>query len=168
MNLRTLKKLSKRAAPLLDQLGINLEQFRAPRDDSYHTEFIGDRKHWERIQCHPTYKGRNDWSLKRGAEIVFTTRIGRRIAMSPPSRARKGTIMVGGMSGYYQPEWSEEAAWTALAQHVREHFTDWCPNDDEDASPIITRRLNTPSEILRAADEIVASRSRLSQERSGQ
>lgn len=163
MNLRTLKKLSKRAAPLLDQLGINLEKFPAERDDSYHGAFISDRKHWERYPCHATYKGRNDWSFKRGAEIVFTTRSGRRVVMSPPSHARKGTIMVGGMSGYYEPEWSEESAWAALAQHVTEHFTDWCPNDDEEASPIVTRRLNTPSEILRAAREIVASRSNLSQ-----
>ncbi|NEV75610.1 hypothetical protein DYI24_00770 [Rhodopseudomonas sp. BR0C11] len=158
MNLRTLKKLSKRAAPLLGQLrSYSGDQFPAPKDDdSYHNTFIGDRKHWDRLPCHPTYGARNDWPGKRGSEIVFTTRAGRRKILRPPTHARKGTIMVGGMSGYFEPEWTEESAWDALSGYVREHFTEYVPDSDGDEFHL-TRRLNTPSDVFRAAREIIAA-----------
>lgn len=54
MNLRTLKKLFKRAAPWLPLLGDNREQFCAEAHNNYHGCFIGDRKHRERSRCHPS------------------------------------------------------------------------------------------------------------------
>jgi hypothetical protein len=150
MNLRTLKKLSKRAAPLLKALGDDREQFPAERWDNYHNCFIGDRKHWERGRCHPTYEGRNGWTTPRGAEIVFTTRAGRRVCMSPPSHPRKGTVMVGCVSGYYEPEWDEESAWCALETQVHRHFTNWSSEE-----PIPTRVFRNPSEILQGARDII-------------
>lgn len=153
MNLRTLKKLSKRAAPLLSQLGDDRQQFPAKKRDSYHEAFIGDRKHWERNRCHPTYQGRNGWGSPRGAEIVFTTCKGKRIVMRPPSHPRKGTMMIGAMSGYYEPEWDELDAWSALDSIVRDHFEVW---SDVGEFLGLSRALKTPRQILAAAREIIA------------
>jgi hypothetical protein len=41
--------------------------------------------------------------------IVYTSRAGNRISMRHPFHPRKGTIMIGGMTGYYEPEWDEQA-----------------------------------------------------------
>lgn len=166
MNLRILKKLSKLSAPLLPILGDNRQQFPSERHDNYHGAFISDRKHWERGSCHPTYKGRNGWTTQRGAEIVFSTRAGRRIVMGPPCHPRKGTMMVGATSGYYETEWDEECAYIALERIVTHHFTDWdvayfegdC-DELPDTRPRITRDLSTPSLIFAAAADMIAERS---------
>lgn len=152
MNLRTLKKLSKRAAPLLPLLGDGREQFPSKKHDNYHHEFIGDRKHWDRDRCHPSYEGRNDWQTQRGAEIVVTTREGRRIVMRPPTHPRKGTVMVGAVSGYYEPEWDEQDAWSALNDVVCSHFEEWS-NEGELLG--LSRDLHTPTQIFSAAAEMV-------------
>lgn len=154
MNLRTLKKLSKRASPLLGQLGDNREQFRSEKGEGCISILIADRKHWRRGQCYPAYEGRNDWSSPRGAQRLFTTRAGRTMVMSPPYSPPKGTIMVGAMSGYYEPEWDEESAWEALETIVRDHFTDW----DEDG-PTPLRTFRTPADILRGARDIIGHKS---------
>ncbi|MCA1490146.1 hypothetical protein I6F11_04330 [Ensifer sp. NBAIM29] len=158
MNLRILKKLSKRAAPLLPLLGDRREQFRSERGDNYHKAFIGDRKHWQRSFVHPTYQGRNEWRMPRAAEIVFATRAGRIKAMRPPSHPRKGTIMLGWMDGGEQPEWDEECAWIALKNHVLWHFTDFDKLMDDDCPPggALTRSLRTPREVFAAAADIIA------------
>ena len=159
MNLRILKKLSKKAAPFLPLLGDHREQFRARierGDGNFHKAFVGDRKHWERSRCHPSYEGRNSWTRRQGAEIVFSTRAGRRIVISPPDYARKGTIMVGATSGYYEPEWDEECAWVALDTLVRDRFTDFQLLLDEDyEGGVLTRELTTPAQILAAAKEML-------------
>lgn len=155
MNLRILKKLSKRAAPLLPLLDDRRKQFPAEKGGNYHKVFIGDRKHWERSPCHPTFEGRNEWTTKRGADIVFVTRAGRHVVMRPPAHPRKGTVMVGCVSGYYEPEWDEESAWAALENLVYGHFTDW-GGEQEDA-PKLTRSLGSVSDIFAAAQEIIAS-----------
>ncbi|MBN9033724.1 MAG: hypothetical protein BGO05_26230 [Rhizobiales bacterium 63-7] len=173
MNLRILKKLCKRAAPLLLQLGDDREQFPSEKWENYHGTFIGDRKHWDRGRCHPSYEGRNGWGTPRGAEVVFTTRAGRRIVMGPPVHPRKGTIMVGAPSGYYEPEWDEQCAWSALESLVLDHFTDWDLVErwqerefaSEDAEkfewPVggaLTRDLSSVSLIFAAAREIIAGK----------
>ncbi len=116
-------------------------------------------------RCHPTYEGRNDWTTARGAEIVFWTRAGRHIVMKPPPHPRKGTIMVGATSGYYEPEWDEECAYVALQNIVFGHFTDWDVaffdgDVDElpDTRPLITRDLSSPSLIFAAAADIIKER----------
>lgn len=152
MNLRTLKKLSKRAAPLLPLLGDDREQIPAKPYDNYHHGFIGDRKHWERSRCHPTYQGRNGWLHRRGAEIVFMSHKGKTMVMRPPSHPRKGTIMVGCMSGYYEPEWDEQDAWSALEDLVGWHF---CESDGEDLIP--TRAFPTIASIFQTAHEMIAA-----------
>ena len=157
MNLRTLKKLSKKAAPLLAALGDDREQFRSERWENYHHAFIGSRKHWERSRCYAAFEGRNDWGSPRGADIVFLTRAGFHIVMRPPSHPRKGTVMVGAMCGHYQPEWEEECAWIALDSLVRGHFTDYDLLENEDyEGGCLTRDLSTPALILLAARELAA------------
>lgn len=153
MNLRILKKLSARAAPLLPLLGDTRQQFPAIEGNNYHGTVIRDRKCWDRSRCHPTYTG-------HGEAIVYTTRAGRRMVMRPPHHPLAGTIMVGGMSGYYEPEWDEECAWLALANLVWWHFTDWGDQVDSDGLPvpIRTRRLRTPSDIFRGAADMLAER----------
>lgn len=60
--------------------------------------------------------------------------------------------MVGGISGYYEPEWDEECAWGALYKIVVDSFCDY---DEEKEELIPTRVLRTPSDILRAAEEMI-------------
>lgn len=159
MNLRTLKKLSKRAAPLLPLLGDTRKQFRAEPYDNYGIPFIGDRKHWERHRLSQDYEPRNNWSTRRGQEIILETRDGGRVLLSHPDHPRKGTMMVGATSGYYEPEWDEETAYRALLDLVHEHYTDYRYDpeaDDVDRIPL--RTLNTPREVFQAASDILAER----------
>lgn len=154
MNLRTLKRLSKRAAALLPALGDDREQFASTSEwpGSLGT-LVSARKHWERNRCHASYQPHNDFSSPRGAPIRLTTRAGRNLVLRPPTAPRKGTIMVGGMSGGEEPEWSDETAWEALTGIVYWTFTTW---DGEDLVP--TRKFRSPSEILRAAEQLARPR----------
>ena len=79
------------------------------------------------------------------------------IAIFPPYHARKGTIMVGGLSGYYEPEWDETTAYEALVDCLSNHFTDW-ENFDEDEGnyPICSRDLSKPRFVFQAANEAIA------------
>lgn len=149
MNLRILKKLSKRAAPLLTALGYELEQFPAAKEENYHGFLIRDRGHWERVRCHPKYE-----AFDGRGEVLFKTRKGQLIVMRPPDHPLKGTIMVGGTSGYYEPEWYEECAWSALCSMVYSNFEEY-DEEEEDLKP--TRIFHTPADILRAARKMIAS-----------
>ncbi|MBN3853802.1 hypothetical protein G3N59_10460 [Paraburkholderia sp. Ac-20340] len=147
MNLRILKKLSKRAAPLLPLLGDCREQFRAERDGSHTGQAGIERKHWDRTSVS---HGGKPWRH----DIKFKVRRGERwVVMSPPSSPLKGTVIVGEMSGYYEPEWDEETAWESLERIVLDHFTDW-----DESGPTALRRFRYPSDIFRAAREIIAER----------
>ncbi len=146
MNLRILKKLSKRAAPLLPLLGDSRQQFRAEKCDNYTGLLIRARKHFERLRSPHSDPSGRELSLKRPARDKH----GGYIVMWPPHSPRKGTLMVGATSGYYEPEWDEETAWEALRTIVHHHFTDW----SEDG-PTPLRRFRTPREVLAAAREII-------------
>jgi hypothetical protein len=78
------------------------------------------------------------------------------VKLYPPYHPRKGTVMVGGMSGGEQPEWDEECAYAALYSWVWSHFTDW--SDYENIRR--TRDLSSVSKLFAAADEMVAERRR--------
>lgn len=147
MNLRILKKLSARAAPLLPLLGDHREQFKAEHDDNYHGLLIRDRKHFDRCRSvHDEVYG----------ELAFKTpaRDGRGwINHSPPSHPRKGTVMVGGMGCGDEPEWNEETAWEALSQLVFWNFVD-VNGETLDVTP--TRELKTPSQVFAAAADLIA------------
>ncbi len=153
MNLRILKKLSKRAAPLLAQIGDYREQFFAEKWDNYTSSAITSRKHWERSRCHPSHAseiGKNHGLLRS----YYRSRAGHVICMSAEHiHPRKGTPMVGATSGYYEPEWDEETAWDALSGYVHAHFTDY----ECEGGPKQTRIIKTPSDVFRAADEIIST-----------
>jgi hypothetical protein len=152
MNLRTLKKLSKRAAPLLPKLGDRREQFATAKGEGSLSHLITARKHWDRSICGPGYEPWNNYSTSRGMPMKQVTRAGRTIVIRPPSEPRKGTVMVGCVSGYYEPEWSEETAWEALTEAVYWHFAEF-----DDAGELVTARsLRSPSDVLRAAGEILS------------
>lgn len=153
MNLRILKKLSKRAAPYLPLLGDQRKQFPARKHDSYHGMLILDRTCWERGRSVHGDPIRQEEIKKPAADGKGW------VWMAPPSHPLKGTMMVGGMSGYYEPEWVEECCWQALFHLVQCHFTNWdVLNDDIDAIPPLTRDLSTPTLIFRAADDMLAER----------
>jgi hypothetical protein len=143
MNLRIMKKLSARAAPLLPLLGDHRKQFLAEKDDNYHGMAIRDRACWERSHCHPTFQG---W----GDDIAFSTRAGNRVVMRQPVHPLERTMMVGEMSGYYEPEWGEECAWLALYCRVFDHFTDW-----SEFGATMTRKFRNPGDVFRAAEEMI-------------
>lgn len=156
MNLRVHKKLSLRAASLLERLGYfhhGVVAYSAQKDKSYLSTLISDRTDWERRRCHPDYEPRNDYLTGRGREIKLTTRAGHTIIMAPPSCVRKGTVMVGSMSGGEEPEWSEHSAWEVLGEVVYYHFTEW---DNKNQELIATKVFSTPSEILSAAEMMIS------------
>lgn len=157
MNLRTLKKLSKRAAPLLGKLGDRREQFRAEADDSYISTLITARKHWERHTCHPSYEPKNRFSGLRGTPIKRQTRTGRFLVVEPPNHPRKGTIMVGWTCGGEEPEWAEGSAWEALFDLMFWEFAG-AVQEGDDVSFELTRPLNTPRQVLGAARDAIAAR----------
>ncbi|OBR52380.1 hypothetical protein [Paraburkholderia tropica] len=146
MNLRILKKLSKRAAPLLVPLGDEREQFAAEKGRNYQHLGGHDRKHWDRM--------RSIHADAPHGSIAYLPKHGQRwIHMRTPYHPLKGTVMVGAMCGYYEPEWEEETAWESLSRLVCEHFTDWDEN-----GPVFERTFRYPSEILRAAHKLIAAR----------
>jgi len=117
MNLRTLKKLCKRVAPILPGVGIETKQLLAERGGNYH----GLHGAWERkaLLCRSApYPFENDRK--------YMPRHGKRwVILEYPYHPLKGTPMVGSMQGYYEPEWGEECTWAAFADLVWNTFTDW-------------------------------------------
>jgi hypothetical protein len=149
MNLRILKKLSKRAAPYLVKVGDMRQQFPAEKHDNYTNRIIRDRSCWERgasVHGDVIKEGEIKWlarNPKGRGERVWCY-------MWPPSHPLKGTPMVGAMSGYYEPEWDEETAWEALREWV------WCQCYDFESNRQ-TRALKLPSDFFRAADELISA-----------
>ena len=147
MNLRILKKLSKRAAPLLPLLGDDREQFPAEKGQNYQGIAGHDRKHWHRtMSVHPDV---------RHGEIKYRPKHGQHwVAMREPYHPLKHTPMIGSTIGYYEPEWSESSAWEALVQCVAESFTTWNVGD----GAILHRKLDTPTLVFKAAQELIDAR----------
>ncbi|MEN7529281.1 hypothetical protein [Cupriavidus sp. DL-D2] len=153
MNLRILKKLSKRAAPLLPLLGDDRKQFAADKYESYTCTGGHDRKHWERNRSiHATPLFRNDLHYRPKHGLSY-------VSMRQPVHPLKGTIMVGAMCGYYEPEWEEETAWESLRSMVLDHFTEWVDVDgDYVPEPKLMREFFYPTQVFDAAEEIIEKR----------
>lgn len=151
MNLRIHKKLCKRAAPLLPLLGDKRKQYKAQKwDCSFgHGGLCPcDFKHWER------HYARNPFS---DSYKVRPRHDKHWIVLHHPDSPLKGTVMVGSMSGYYEPEWSEETAWESLCRIVEDRFSDW-PEEvmDEGGWPKLTRDLSNVSKVFAAARDIIS------------
>lgn len=126
MNLRILKKLSKRAAPMLRAVGDCREQFAAKKGANFQNLTGHERKHWHRM------RGRTS------------------IRLYEPFHPLKGTAMAGCTSGYDTSEWEEESTWEALRNAVTYCSGQW----GEDGQFRVLRKLRTPTHILRAATEL--------------
>ncbi|MET4160533.1 hypothetical protein ABIE61_000347 [Marinobacterium sp. MBR-111] len=155
MNLRILKKLSKRAAPILKVLKSHGEIFIAD-DECYTSSTRHDQKHMERHAArYPT------WGL-RGARYYMPRHGLRHVALWQPSNVWPGTAMIGAKCGYEEPEWEEEDAWSALRSNVYSHFTDiiHTPSADDFGGYEFrrTRKLNSPTQILKAAQDIAIAK----------
>lgn len=166
MNLRILKKLSKRAAPFLAALGIKDEQFPAERWEDYTDSSGHDRKHRGRNRArYPMAPRDNDIHLtpRRGEGVI--------VLSETYLHPWPGTVMLGWSSGYETPEWEENDAWSILKRHVLDHWTEYreVAVDDESDFPdyalITHRRFRNPSEILRAVPEVIEARQRAEEER---
>lgn len=99
MTLRTLKKRSKQAQPILERHfsgSLIGEQFPAARGENYHGLVI---------RC---THGSGDPCLVAGRPRCECT-----------WHPLKGTPMIGGMSGYYEPEWSEQTLYEVLSEVLR-------------------------------------------------
>lgn len=152
MNLRILKKLSKRAAPLLPHLGERRGQFRARKHENYTGILIKERKCWDRWPTHP-----NNPVGPLGAERGFRVqaRAGHKYVLRPTCHPMNGTIMVGAMEGHEEPEWSEETAYEALQRIVEWNFMVY---DQETEELGCSRPLGTPSMLFQAAADMRAER----------
>ncbi|CAN7334668.1 hypothetical protein LJR143_001703 [Pseudoxanthomonas sp. LjRoot143] len=165
MNLRILKKLSKRAAPLLLQLEKcpymgTLDHYPASRGEGCVQSSGFDRKHWDR--CESAHR-----DLFRQTDILTepSRRAGLRypyVKLSEPDTCWDGTPLVGWSSGYETPEWDERTAWEYLEDLVFGDGMDVVLNpagngaDVPDHDYIQTLRLPNPAAVLRHARVMVA------------
>lgn len=161
MNLRILKKLSKRAAPHMVALGFTNKQFLAERWEDYTESGRHDRKHWERRRARYPMECHSDIQIKprQGEGMVILSQQ----YMHP----WPGTVMLGWTVGYEEPEWEENDAWTLLRRDVQDHWMEFREIDgaeDESGCPdleyVCHRKLRNPAEILRALPEVIEARRR--------
>ena len=104
MNPRIFKKLTKKAALLIDKLGCCKHKHKVVVGvhdaESIETHVKADLKHRDRW-----YKD------KQYGRCHFTQ--------------LSGTVGYGCVSGYYEQEWEDSCAWSILRNHVVDSFTDW-------------------------------------------
>jgi len=114
MNLRILKKLSKKAVPLLAHFDIEPHrQFLAEKGDSYTGLLIMDRSCWDRgrsVHDECAWEGMRKKPAADGNGWVW---------MRPPHNVLKGTPMVGRIVGHEEPEWDERTALEELMECIR-------------------------------------------------
>ncbi|MTH94977.1 hypothetical protein [Roseibium sp. RKSG952] len=153
MNLRTLKKLSKRAVPLLHQIGEKRTIFPAEKDENYHGLIIRDMTRLER------YGASHADVINPQLHVATITPKCRQGTSQPYVKCYlsqhpiKGTPMVGEVSGYYEPEWSEETAYEALLGWVRWNFFEYDPKTEDGR---FTRSFKHSSDVFRAATELLS------------
>ena len=158
MNLRILKKLSKKALPLLIKIDPKYAalSFTPDRDEPGYTTSAGhDRKHWDRTPtAHSVLQG----------EVVIP-RKGKRQDHKPfiwiraPYDSWPGTPMIGYTSGWYEPEWEERTTWDELVQvahsynwiEVARPMEDWQDEFDDLPDMILPKSICTTIGILRWA-----------------
>lgn len=113
MNPRILKKLTRKAEPIIIALGLTKGFHRVcvgvNDNENVGDRFKCDRKHWER------------WGGKIN-EYGYVTQL-------------SGTVGYGCMSGYYEPEWDDENCWYILKSYVFDSFTDWKSYHGENDGP---------------------------------
>ncbi|MDO3665317.1 hypothetical protein [Acinetobacter higginsii] len=159
MNLRILKKLSKRVAPLVAELIKDPEAlFKAEKNYNYTNTGRHDRKHLER-----NHSKHGDLLSHRDIKTKVRNGEGFVLLSQRYIHPWKNTEMVGWTSGYYEPEWEEETTWDYFSVHVFNGIGCYeaIPGtEDEDGYPnfdwILSRKLNNPSDYLKAFSELQA------------
>lgn len=157
MNLRILKKLSKRAAPLVAVVIKDKDAlFKADDCENFTNTGRHDRKHWERSRSI-----HNDLFYKK--DIITKAKDGDGFIVLSRQWIHpwKNTDMVGWMVGYWEPEFEEETTWDWLREYVYATFFDCEPipgTEDESGCPeikwISRRRLKNPSDYFKAFADI--------------
>lgn len=166
MNLRILKKLSKKAAPMLMVLCTGQRyQHAVTANGDGDCDLVGiDRKHWDRhISAHSESSARREVitapKCRRGTRFPL-------VRLWEPMTPMDGTPVIGWLEGYYEPEWEEKTAWAMLVELVASHVTDWVEEDDPDDEwsfgkrhvPVVKRRLRNPTVVLRIASEMIEAK----------
>lgn len=156
MNLRILKKLSKKAAPLVKVLCPDLDHYVTDRGEGDCDVYGMDRKHWER-------HGSSHGDRLNDSEIITQPKCRRGtrypyLRIRQPGTPMRGTIEVGRESGYYEREWMGYTAWNCLVEDMNIHVTDWVEDGTYDELgfmpnlvPVVSQRLRNPADILRLA-----------------
>lgn len=156
MNLRKMKKLSKRAVPLLEALGHGKQIFLSVKDEGDLKTIINEKKHWNRCPARNVEL----------AEVVQgfgyrpkcrEQRTHKFIIVYPPSAPLKGTPMIGWDEGFCAHEWHEETCWEFLCSIVFWHFVDEKVRFDS-VELVATRDFSKPHQVLAAAREMIAER----------
>lgn len=100
MNPRILKKLTRKAEPIIVALGLtqHLERCVSGPYGDIETCCKVDRKH--------------RWRSRNGTFSHYFDQL-------------HGTVGYGCVSGYYEPEWDDNCCWSMLKDYVFESFTDW-------------------------------------------
>ncbi|TAA12431.1 hypothetical protein EA658_10030 [Pseudoxanthomonas winnipegensis] len=160
MNLRILKKLSKRVRPLLEKLVAHhsLTHYTTSEKGDGSVSTLGfDRKHWQRNPARHAepFGGVVCISARRDGRVLPFVHI------REPWSPWHGTPMVGWMDGYYEPEWEERSAWEYLCDLVDDICGEYVeveadPSDEFGITGLAwrwNRRVRNPSQILQVARE---------------
>lgn len=134
MNPRILKKLTKKAEPIIVALGLT--------------------KHYERCVSGPDFEIETYCQVDR--KYRWRCRDG---SVSRYFNQLPGTVGYGRVRGYDEPEWSDNCCWSILKHYVFESFTDW-DNFHGEGWPKnhCPRKLKrNPAEILKYARSLVQS-----------
>lgn len=160
MNLRILKKLSKRAVPYLEALEYEIflavnggndvahivrDMTRLSRSHAVHGNVINRCKHVAILTP----------KCREGTKYPF-------LHLRYPSSPLKGTPMIGRMCGGEQPEWEEMPAYFELLEIVKGRHFEY---DPDSGATWCSRPLRTPAQVFSAADDMMAEKRPASQVR---
>lgn len=146
MNLRLLKKLSKRAAGYILILDKKAELFLAEKGQNFTAVKGHEFKHWSRLRSvhgDNIFKGGIKYRVRKDTHWI---------SLQEPTNPYKGTYMIGWNSGYYEPEWVEKTAWEHLNDIVNEEF-----NGKFGKSTFGVAKIKSNMDIFKAAEYMVLS-----------
>lgn len=160
MNLRILKKLSKRAAPIVAELVKNqhYDLFKAVCGENFTNTYRHDRKHWER-----SYSRHGESCFQRDIKLKPRNGEGYILLSQQYLHPWANTEMIGWTYGYETPEWEEETTWDSFTTYVFNGVGRYepIPNTENeegfsDHRWVLKRKLKNPSDYFKAFSELKA------------
>lgn len=135
MNPRILKKLTKKAEPIIIALGLTkgLDRVVSDAEGDVETCCKVDRKH--------------RWRSRNGVFSHYFDQL-------------HGTVGYGCVQGYEEPEWGDYCCWSILKEYVFDSFTDW-DNFHGDGWPenhCPRKLIRNTAEILKFGRELAAAK----------